>query len=58
MEDESICFELDCCPPGTTVPSVSLSRPLFVEVLNVGPYPSPLDSLVNIQTEDFSDLLT
>ena len=56
--DDSACFELDCCPPGNTVPPIVGSRPLLVEASNTGPYPSPSDSLTDIQTELFASLLT
>lgn len=56
--DESACFELECCPPGNTVPPIVASRPMLVEASNIGPYPSPLDSLTDIQTELFTTLNT
>ena len=30
-EDESSCFELDCCPPGTDVQDILTSEPLLTE---------------------------
>ena len=31
MEDESSCFELDCCPLGLIVPDIVISEPLLAE---------------------------
>lgn len=56
--DESACFELECCPPGVSVPPVAGSSPLLVEALNAGPYPSVLDSLTEVQAENFQSLVT
>lgn len=30
-EDESLCFELDCCPEGTDVPDIITSEPILIE---------------------------
>jgi len=29
--DESACFELDCCPPGNSIPPIITTEPLLIE---------------------------
>jgi hypothetical protein len=56
---ESLCFELDCCPLGVTVPIIIVTQPLLVEAANeVTPEYTAQDSLTELQTEAFTTLLT
>lgn len=57
LDDAAACVELECCPPGTSVPAVQVSRPLLVEAGNPPPV-NPLDDPETIQAEDFLEIVT
>lgn len=57
VDDAAACVELECCPPGNSVPAIQVSNPLLVEVGNPPPA-NPLDDPANIQTESFLVIVT